>query len=56
MNASPQITQNYLSIGEKKAKTQFIDALILGMYAGLYIGFGGVCSSVYQWHHLILNQ
>ena len=46
MNNPPQIAQNYISIGEKKAKTEFIKTLILGMYAGLYIGLGALCSSI----------
>ena len=46
MNSPSEIARNYIDIGVKKVNLPFIKMLILGIYAGMYIASGGICSLV----------
>ena len=46
MNSPPEIARLYMEAGIKKVKLPYIKMFILGIYAGFYIGSGGVCASV----------
>ena len=45
MNSPPEIAKNYIEAGIKKVKLPYLKMFILGIYAGFYIGSGGVCAS-----------
>ena len=46
MNYPPEISRNYVELGIKKVKLPYLKMFILGVYAGFFIGSGGVCASV----------
>lgn len=43
--APPEIAKNYIGIGEKKAKQNPVKAFVLALYAGFFIGSGGLIST-----------
>ena len=46
MNSPDQIARNYINVGVKKVNLPYIKMFILGIYAGMYIASGGICSEV----------
>ena len=46
INSPSEIAKNYINIGIKKVKFPYIKMFILGIYAGMYIASGCVCSKV----------
>ena len=46
MNSPPEIAKIYVEVGVKKVKLPYPKMFILGIYAGMFIGSGGVCASV----------
>ena len=46
MNSPPEIAKVYLEAGVKKVKLPIPKMFILALYAGMFIGSGGVCASV----------
>lgn len=46
MNSPAEIATNYVSIGLGKINLPISKMLVLGIFAGVYIAFGGVCSQV----------
>ena len=46
MNFPPEIARNYMNAGIKKVRLPYLKMFILGLYAGFYIGSGGVISTV----------
>ena len=50
MNSPPEIATTYLSAGIKKVRLPIPKMFILGVYAGLFIASGGLCSSICSYH------
>ena len=50
MNSPPEIAITYLSAGIKKVRLPIPKMFILGVYAGLFIASGGLCSSICSYH------
>ena len=46
MNSPAEIARNYINIGIKKVKLPYIKMFILGIYAGMFIASGGICSTI----------
>lgn len=46
MNSPPEIANAYIEAGIKKVRLPLPKMFILGIYAGMYIASGGICSSV----------
>ena len=46
MYSPAEIARNYIDIGIKKVKLPYIKMFILGIYAGMFIASGGICSTI----------
>ena len=42
MNTPAEIAQNYVGIGKKKTELPPVKMLVLGILAGMFIGFGAI--------------
>ena len=42
MNTPAEIAQNYVGIGRKKTELPIVKMIVLGMLAGMFIGFGAI--------------
>ena len=46
MNTPAEIAQNYVGIGKKKTELPIVKMLVLGMLAGMFIGFGAIAFQI----------
>ena len=64
MNTPAEIAQNYVGIGRKKTELPIVKMIVLGMLAGMFIGFGAIgfqiatatISSLRDWHLFCLPE